>query len=69
MAKKTSDGGQDETPRTYVVLSPVNLDGKLYRVGAEISPDEETAEELLGLGAIGDPPPPAPTQPAEPPAT
>ena len=66
MARKQSDGGQDETPRTYVVLSPVSLDGKLYRVGAEISPDEETAEELLGLGAIGDPPP-APPQPAEPP--
>lgn len=68
MARKQSDGGQDEAPRIYVVLSPVSLDGKLYRVGAEIRPGRGDGREMLGLGAIGGPPPPAKPQP-DPPAT
>lgn len=61
MAKKADDAAQP----TFVVLSPVRLDGETYPVGSEIAPDEKTAGELLELGAIGE----APAKEPEPPAT
>lgn len=67
MSRKQDDAKQDDAgPRAFVVLSPVRLDGKLYSVGSEIRPDDETAAELRVLGVIDDPPPPVPETSSEP---